>query len=176
MPRLVAGHRRNPLMRSRSVWFLTQSTWTVIAAVLLCTVVPQRAGGETARPFGIERRELWTTSRVVGSPDPPPPYTTERVFERLTFDSPTVLTSAPGTERMFVATGNTGKGKVFFFEPSAPVVQAKVLLDLGHRDIYGMAFDPKFASNGYFYLFITERKPTPPRTRIARFQIKPGDP
>ena len=164
------------MMRCRSRSLLILSICSFLATLVLSTTIPSGTGKEKAKPFGIESRVLWTTSRVVGSPDPPTPYITERVFDSLTFESPTVLTSAPGTDRMFVATGNTGKGRVFFFEPSANVVEAKLLLDLGRRDIYGMAFDPKFASNGYFYLFITERKPTPPRTRIARFQVKPDNP
>src|SRR5262249_41566490 len=46
------------------------------------------------RPFGIEKRAAWTTSRFRGSPDPPPPYRAERVFPKLHFKNPTVLTNA----------------------------------------------------------------------------------
>ena len=37
------------------------------------------------RPFGIQERTPWTTSRIRGAPDPPAPYRTERVFEKLKF-------------------------------------------------------------------------------------------
>ena len=40
------------------------------------------------KPFGIDKRELWTTSKVVGSPDPAPPYRLEKVFPDLTFTEP----------------------------------------------------------------------------------------
>ncbi len=32
------------------------------------------------KKFGIEKRVPWTTSKVVGSPEPPPPYKTELAF------------------------------------------------------------------------------------------------
>src|SRR5712692_3009546 len=53
-------------------------------------------------PYGIEKRTPWTTSRITGSPEPPLPYRTERVFPKLTFKNPLLIRSAPGTERLFV--------------------------------------------------------------------------
>src|SRR5882672_4084104 len=55
-----------------------------------------------SRPFGIDKRTPWTTSNFRGRPEPPLPYRAERVFPKIHFKNPTVLTSAPGTERFFV--------------------------------------------------------------------------
>src|ERR1051326_3348029 len=65
---------------------------------------------DAARPFGIEKRTPWTTSNFRGRPEPPLPYRAERVFPKIHFKNPTVLTSAPGTDRMFVA---EQLGKIF---------------------------------------------------------------
>src|SRR5438094_650264 len=35
------------------------------------------------KEYGIDKRVPWTTSRVIGSPEPPPPYTTEPAFPKL---------------------------------------------------------------------------------------------
>ena len=46
-------------------------------------------------PFGIQKRTPWTTSRIRGAPDPPAPYRTERVFEKLKFAEPLEMVSEP---------------------------------------------------------------------------------
>src|SRR5213592_3659997 len=47
------------------------------------------------QPFGIDRRIPWTTSRVVGSPDPPLPYTVEKTFTNVSWKAPIYLTPEP---------------------------------------------------------------------------------
>lgn len=117
-------------------------------------------------------RVPWTTSRVIGSPEPPPPYELRAAFPHLQFTQPTVLTAAPGTDRLFAGSRN---GQVWSVPADRTVQSADLILDLG-REIYGIAFHPKFAENRLIFLFITERKPGPPRTRIARFQTTPEPP
>ena len=56
-----------------------------------------------ARPFGLTKRIPWTTSRVVGSPEPPPPYRLKRVFPRLKFQGPVCIAQEPETNRLMVA-------------------------------------------------------------------------
>jgi hypothetical protein len=61
------------------------------------------------KEFGLEKRTPWTTSKVIGSPEPPPPYKTEPAFAKLQkFEEPLDLAQAPGSDRMFVA-GRWGK-------------------------------------------------------------------
>src|ERR1700723_921476 len=47
-------------------------------------------------------RTPWTTSRVVGSPDPPPPFKVVRAFPNLKFEHPLLLARCPGSDRLFV--------------------------------------------------------------------------
>src|SRR5439155_22171161 len=46
-------------------------------------------------------RAPWTTSRVTGSPDPPPPFKVVRAFPNLKFEHPLLLARAPGMDRLF---------------------------------------------------------------------------
>jgi hypothetical protein len=47
------------------------------------------------KPYGLEKRVPWTTSKVKGAAEPPPPYTTEPAFPKLPkFEEP--LDLAPG--------------------------------------------------------------------------------
>src|SRR5438874_13321034 len=48
-------------------------------------------------------RVPWTTSRVVGSPEPPPPYQLQRAYPKLKFNHPLEMAFAPGSTRRFVA-------------------------------------------------------------------------
>src|SRR5437660_4929115 len=47
-------------------------------------------------------RKPWTTSRVTGSREPPPPYKVVRAFPNLKFKNPLLLARAPGSDRLFV--------------------------------------------------------------------------
>src|SRR5687767_5578129 len=81
--------------------------------VLLWTVLPAAAalaGGDPGAP----PRVPWTSSRIHGTPEPPPPYRAEPAFPHLAFRQPLELTAAPGTDRLFVA---EQEGRVYSFPP-----------------------------------------------------------
>ena len=127
------------------------------------------------RPHGLEKRVPWTTSRVIGSPEPPPPYRTARAFPRLSFNEPLDLAAAPGTDRLWVA---ERKGRVLSFVNRADVERADVALDLAGKTIYGMTLHPKFKDNGYVYVtWIPDgsREGISNGSRVSRFTAK-GDP
>ncbi|MEO8496550.1 MAG: PQQ-dependent sugar dehydrogenase, partial [Planctomycetota bacterium] len=146
--------------------------------VLFCmTAITQFAWLAAAenRPFDLHNRIPWTNSRIKGSPDPPPPYRTSVAFPNLKFAEPLEMTSAPGTDRLFVV---ERYGKVRSFPDQRDVRQADVLLDLGKdKPIYGLAFHPQFASNGYFYVtyLVDPATETPRGTRVSRFQVRRDD-
>jgi uncharacterized repeat protein (TIGR03806 family) len=120
-------------------------------------------------------RELWTTSKVKGSPDPPAPYRVELAFPNLKFNEPLAMTSAPGTDRLFVV---ERYGRVLSFPNDPQVEQADVLLDLSEdKVIYGVAFHPKFDENGYFYVTYIDnpKQELPLGTHLARFQMTDKD-
>src|SRR3989449_10319828 len=112
------------------------------------------------KKFGLEKRVPWTTSKVIGSPEPPPPYKTEPAFPKLPkFEEPLDLTYAPGTNRLFVA----GRwGKIWSFVNKKDVDKADLALEFkGAKDskgepmkqgIYAFTFHPKFKDNGYIYV------------------------
>src|SRR5262249_24072911 len=95
-------------------------------------------------------------------------------FPKLKFFEPLEMTSAPGTDRMFVV---ERKGKIFSFVPKASADKPDLLLDL-EKPIYGLAFHPQFARNGYFYVTYIPHpeEETPLGTRVARFQVNKDNP
>src|SRR5688572_1448837 len=73
--------------------------WLVIYLAGLSQTHPQPADEPT---FGLEKRIPWTTSRVVGSPDPPLPYTVEKTFAKIKLRSPIYAAAEPDTDRLLV--------------------------------------------------------------------------
>jgi putative heme-binding domain-containing protein len=143
------------------------------------------------RPFGIPSRVPWATSRITGSPEPPPPYKIDRAFPKLTFKNPLLLTNAPGTERLFIG---EQAGKLFSFPNDQGVAKADLVLDLsteihswdpkgkvkGIDAVYGLAFHPQFAKNRYCYVCYVLASKSGEQlldgSRVSRFTVSNTDP
>jgi uncharacterized repeat protein (TIGR03806 family) len=122
------------------------------------------------KPFGLDKRERWTTSRVVGSPDPPVPYRLENVFPDLKLDEPLELSIVPGSNRWVVA---QRRGKIYTFANDPKNARKELLVDVG-RTVYGVAMHPQFEKNGYFYVssVLDDKKDEPEGSRISRFKVE----
>jgi glucose/arabinose dehydrogenase len=103
-----------------------------------------------------------------------------KAFPALVFSSPVFLTTAgDGTHRLFVVE-QTGRIKAFQNDSTAS--SAAVFLNVanklssgsGEEGLLGLAFDPKFSSNGFFYVNYTA--PNPLRTVIARYHASAATP
>jgi uncharacterized repeat protein (TIGR03806 family) len=127
-----------------------------------------------ATPFNLEKRELWTTNNIHGTPDPADPFTTQDAFPKLKFFEPLSAGLVPGTKRMGIA---TRPGKIYTFELRPDVDNSDLLLDIG-KTTYGVVFHPKFADNGYFYvMYILEpNKFEEKGSRLSRFKVTSDNP
>jgi uncharacterized repeat protein (TIGR03806 family) len=155
-------------------------TLTAIAAFVAAAYTFAPPSGDTnpaeAKPAaperkatGIEKRQLWTTSKVVGSPEPPDPYTVTKVYPKLTFFEALELTPVPGQKAWVVA---ERPGKIYTFDMDPAKAQKKEILDVKHT-VYGVVLHPKFAENGYLYLSEVPNgdKETPDGTRLVRYTV-----
>ncbi|MFN0050585.1 MAG: PQQ-dependent sugar dehydrogenase [Planctomycetales bacterium] len=123
---------------------------------------------------GIKERILWTTSRVVGSPDPPLPFRAVRAYPNLTFQSPLYLLAEPGkgaARRMLVV---EQKGVIRAFPNDPEVDTTELFLKLDNRDAYGMTFHPRFAENRFVYVFSNgpNSEEQDKLNRISRFTVR----
>ncbi len=118
---------------------------------------------------GIDHRVPWTSSKIVGTPEPPPPYRTQQVFPKLKFSEPLAMTWIPGSNRLLIV---ERRGKVFTFENSPTVEKADLLLDTG-KSTYGAALHPEFQTNGFVYVtyVVQEGDPLPKGSRLSRFTV-----
>lgn len=113
-------------------------------------------------PFGLEKRMAWTSSRVVGSPDPAPPLRAVRAFAKLSFANPLYIIAEPSASREGEQQGKADAerllvveqhGKILGFANDPAVEQMTPFLVLGDRDTYGLTFHPNYAENRFVYVF-----------------------
>ena len=128
----------------------------VLAPILL--LVPAAASADdrpaAEKPFGLERRIPWNDSRVVGSPDPLPPYKVVRAFPKLTVKQPLSLTPEPGTNRLFILQHLNfwaGPGRLLAVRDDQDATEAETLLEIDGLAV-GVAFHPDYERNGYLYI------------------------
>lgn len=117
-------------------------------------------------------RVKWTTSRVVGSPDPPAPYRLTRAFPALKFKGPVFIAQDPLSERFMVAELS---GKLFSFRPGDPSGKKDLWLDM-KRGVSAFSFHPKYKENGYVFVF-SDKDPKikgDQLSRVSRFQLERG--
>lgn len=100
-----------------------------------------------------EQRVPWTTSRIHGTPEPPPPYAVERIFPGLTFSRPLDIQQIPGSDRLVVVEET---GRLHSFVPGAE--KAEIFGDLPAFDpeiarVYALTFHPRFAENRFAFTF-----------------------
>ena len=154
------------------------------------------AADERGKPGNAEPtqsgRTPWTTSRVVGSPDPPPPFKVVRVFPNLKFEHPLLIARYPGSNRLIVGEQS---GVLYSFADN-PDARADLFLDLprelktihllaGAKEVeavYGLAFHPDFEQNRQCFVCYTLRGSNPRQpnladgTRVSRFRVTQTDP
>ncbi len=165
----------------------------VSQGVLLCTALAvglgaQADGGAEPPPIQSQtqspaqamghQRIPWTTSRLIGFPQAPLPYRTERVFPNLKFKSPVDLCTAPASDRLFIL--ELG-GKIYSFPVETNNQQVDLFLDLtreipGLDMAYGLAFHPQYQSNHFVYVAYALKPGIADGSRVVRFKAIQSDP
>ena len=158
----------------------------LVALLLIPVVGYQGFARPTPTP---NERVAWTTSRVVGTPEAPPPFHVASPFPHIKLNHPLLLARQPDRNVMFVA---EQAGPIYSFEPG-PDARTRVFFDpksltkldqtpnsVGFETVYGMAFHPKFAENRYCYICYTLRgkntKNLPDGSRVSRFKVRETQP
>ncbi len=161
------------------------------ALVALAVVAMVAHSGEDNSPFGIAARVPWTNSHVNGSPEPPSPFLTQRVFTKLTFNRPLDIAWAPGIDRIFIA---EQKGMLYSFPNDPNVEKPDVFLDPkdilnldkipdcnGTDDTLAFTFHPKFRENRYCFVeynlaYNTRSRNHENGSRVSRFTVTQTNP
>ena len=131
-------------------------------------------------------RVAWTTSRLVGSPEPPLPYVFESAYP-LEFTGPVSLNRVPHSEH-YVVCEQLGRIYAFDGAQTHPTKQLCVDLDESRPPTAGataeqriqllsLTFDPDFESNRWLYVcYITQGGGVEAQTHISRFVLPDRQP
>ncbi len=143
----------------------------LVAFPLGCVV---RAADDVA-PFGIESRIPWTTSRLVGSPEPPLPYTVEKTFTNIAWKAPVYIVDEPGSDRLLVVLqgGEADKpSRIVRFKDDPATSEFEPFFEVPRRLVYSLCFDPDYAANGQVFVFSNGPTGDTERTnRISRYTV-----
>jgi putative heme-binding domain-containing protein len=147
-------------------------------------------------PAVAAERVPWTTGKVTGSPEPPPPYAAARAFPNAKFTHPLLIARMPGSDRLFVG---EQEGKIFSVDPMTPNAKPDLFADLrrdqkkltpnpaakGVDQLFGLVFHPQFERNHFAYVCYTlngkkgpkvgqfdPEKNLPDGSRVSRFLVK----
>lgn len=195
----IRGNHRHPLG--------VHGVRLMIVSLAIAIVGNSANGPVNSTEVGMGQRTRWSGSRVRGTPDPPPPLVAVNAFPGIRFRNPVALAVEPGGARMWVAEQG---GKLFSFALPQPAAKGQspptiaLALDLsdliaktksampsanfpvdnrglsGLEALYGLAFHPQFAQNGYCYLTYVVRDDSgqqrPDGTRVSRFTVTKTDP
>jgi glucose/arabinose dehydrogenase len=130
------------------------------------------------KPHSLQKRIPLTTSRVVGSPDPLPPYRIKKAFPKLKLNFPIGIAHQPGSDRILVITQKSSYGavRVQRFVDDLDVSEAETLLDL-NAVAYSIVFHPDYANNGYLYISSNgpenrAKEPGPRKTMVHRYTME----
>lgn len=130
------------IIGSRAVAFFLLGSTTLFAAA--------------ENPYGLESRIPWTTSRLIGSPEPPPPYTVEKTFTNVTLKAPLYVAAEPATDNLLIVQQGGDKdvpSKILRVKDDPKTIDIEVLYEVTRRLIYGMTFHPGYNTNGYLFIF-----------------------
>ncbi len=149
--------------------------WSGVCALALWCSAALPASDQPT-PFDTTRRVPWTTSQVVGAPEPPARYRTTRLFPGLKLESPVDAQLSPDGKHWYVT---EQMAVVRTFPANDSVSTANVLLDLAtperkwdyRRNAYSVAFHPRFAENGFLYVFTRDPIPDPATSHIVRYTV-----
>jgi len=162
---------------------MTPRTIVTVFAVLCCLA----SGAQAQTP---PKRIPWTTSKILGAPEPPPPYRPERAFAKLQFEKPLHLELNRTQNRWYVLEND---GKLFTFPNDPAAAKADLAIDFA-KDLkswkpdaatekldalYGLTFHPKFAENRFCYVcYVLKGKKgeLPDGSRVSRFTVTKTDP
>jgi putative heme-binding domain-containing protein len=184
LPYLRRHHRSLPWLLSLFLLITGFMTWLGLSAAK----PPEPTDADAAK----SARTPWTTSRVTGSPDPPPPFQVVRAYPNLKFEHPLLIVRCPGTSR-FVIGEQAG---VLYSFPDRPDAKADLFFDLRREiktirlnpearrieAVYGLAFHPDFETNRRCFVCYTlqganrRQRNLKDGTRVSRFTVTKSDP
>ncbi|MBM3902129.1 MAG: c-type cytochrome [Verrucomicrobia bacterium] len=153
------------------------ASWSLTWRLLLMAVATRLATAAESNLAHAEpaARIPWTTSRIVGSPEPPLPYTTEPYLPGVAIQNPVFVAAEPGTSNLMVILQGSDDGRparILRVDPNATLPMAIPFLEIPKHLTYSIAFHPGYPTNGLAFLIGNGPRGLETRTnRIWQIQV-----
>jgi len=146
----------------------------LVPGMLASATAVALAGGPEPSKAGT--RTPMTTSRVVGSPEPPPPYRAEKAFPKLEVEQALTFEREPGADAYLILQhlgGWAPPGRLLRAADRPDVDRFDVLIDFGPTTIaYGLDFHPDYVRNGHLFVGMNAQLPDETHvTRVVRYTV-----
>ena len=129
------------------------------------------AGSLCAQRPGLQTRVEWTKSRVIGSPEPPPPYALKIAYPDVRFENPIAGVPVPGAKQLMIVEYS---GKIWLIDEDRQANEKELVVDMGTKTV-GLALHPMFFRNGrMFVTTIDDTRDEEVGSRVAEFQVQDG--
>lgn len=144
--------------------------------------VPSAPTSTAVAPYGLDARVAATGVSIPTGPEGGTQLTAFDAFPGLVFPASTFITHAgDGSNRLFVLQRG---GTISVITDRATSPRVTTFLDItsrvdaqnGEGSLLGLAFDPDFSNNGYFYVSYPTLIDGPRKVRVSRFQVSSSDP
>ena len=148
---------------------------TILCLLVIATHAMVPAEAQDERPYGLSKRVPWASSKLAGSPDPPPPFVATKIFSGVEWNRPLYVKPEPGGEHLFVVEQGGEKDKpsrLFRITDSNDTSMKTEVLAVPGRLVYGMEFHPNYLENGHVFLFSNGPTGDPERqNRVTRYTV-----
>ncbi len=140
------------------------------AILFLITLTTISAGEDVPS----KRVTPWTSSRILGSPDPALPYKTQRVFANVELNQPTDIIWLADAKRWIATQLN---GQIVSFENdhdtaiTRPVLDLKELHQGSVSTVVSTTFHPDLANEPWCYVCYASNPKAPNGRHLARFRV-----
>jgi uncharacterized repeat protein (TIGR03806 family) len=152
----------------------TSPKLAAIVAIVFAVWAPRHTpAGEP--PYGLEKRIPWKSSRLVGSPEPPLPFTVARAFTKQEWKSPIYIAREPSLDALWIVQSNNkpDQGSLIIRikdDPDSGV--RETVLEIPKQLVYSVCFDPEYRNNGFVYVFTNGPRDAPERmNRVSRYAV-----
>ena len=151
----------------------------VLAAAFIASAASVANVG-AAEPAGLPKRQVLESTRVVGSPDPPPPYRVRRVLPHVKLNLPIAVARQPDTDLLWVIHQLPAKSTTalvrFREDDASPSCETLFAAD---ETAYDLVFHPRFPENGFVYVGSNGAYPdvkAGKKTRVTRYTVERAAP
>jgi uncharacterized repeat protein (TIGR03806 family) len=143
---------------------------------------PIRFSGPKLDPYSQSSRPLtrkpMVSSKVLGSPEPPLPFTTQRIFKELSLPMPIAIRKDPAGEWIWLAGQDQAYGPagLYRFRNDPATSDLEVVLKGDDNTVYyDICFHPDFSKNHFVFIGSNGSYGGPKRSRITRYTVNSTD-